>query len=59
MEDEREVKKNHEEALRFDTICKKKAAITKEEKQKQLKCEKEGEEYIQKYQMTHKLKQSN
>ena len=59
VEDEREVKKQHEESLRLDANCKKKAAIIKAEKQKQLKCEKEGEDYIQKYQMTIKLKQSN
>jgi len=46
----------HEEVMKLDLACKRKAAIIKEEKGRKTKCENKGQDYIQKFQTNKKLK---
>ena len=55
IEDDRNQKILHEEVLKLDLACKRKATSIKEEKGRKTKCENKGQDYIQKFQINKKL----
>lgn len=55
LEDQKLVKKQHEQGLRKENVCKKVATSIKNEKTKKSKCQKDGEKYLNPQEMVESM----